>query len=165
MSRMTAKDEKTRPRISRGVFRCNSTERATDEGELKNPDAMTSRIATPIWVDNPYRIPQMPIAVIAMTIQAGSGSLLANLAMKNEPRTNPTEVRPSWRPYWNSVAPRTLRVNGRSRTFHRPNAKNMNAPTTKSERMTGVPNNVDMPDFRLATMTATLASSSGMGIW
>ena len=28
--------------------------------------------------------------------------------------------------------------NGRSRTFHRPNAKNMNAPTTNSERMIGV---------------------------
>ena len=33
-----------------------------------------------------------------------------------------------------------------------------------SERMIGVPTSVDMPDLRLATMTDTLASSSGVGI-
>ncbi len=54
--------------------------------------------------------------------------------------------------------------NGRSSTFHRPKATNMNAPTTNSERMIGVSNSVRMPDLRLATMTATLASSSGWGI-
>ena len=84
--------------------------------------------------------------------------------MKNEPATKPTEVSPSCNPYWNSVAPRTCSENGRSRTFHRPNEKNMNAPTPNSERMIGVPNSVDKPDFRLSTMTATLASSSGFGI-
>ena len=84
--------------------------------------------------------------------------------MKNEPSTNPTEVRPSCRPYSNSVAPSSRIENGSSRTFHSPNEKNMNAPTRNSERRTGVPNRVAMPDLRFATMTATLASSSGVGI-
>ena len=84
--------------------------------------------------------------------------------MKNEPTTNPTDVRPSWSPYSNSVARSSRIENGRSSTFHSPNAKNMNAPTRNSERMTGVPNSVAMPDRRFSTMTATLASSSGVGI-
>ena len=97
-------------------------------------------------------------------IQTGSGRSRENLAMKNEPATKPTDVRPSCSPYSNSVAPRTCNEKGRSRTFHRPNEKNMNAPTANSERMIGVPNSVDSPDFRLSTMTPTLASSSGFGI-
>ncbi len=97
-------------------------------------------------------------------IQTGSGSFAEKRAMKNDPATKPTEVRPSWSPYWNSVAPSVEIVNGRSRTFHSPNEKNMKAPTMNSERMIGVPTSVDMPDLRLATMTATLASSSGVGI-
>ena len=85
--------------------------------------------------------------------------------MKNDPTTKPTEVRPSCRPYSNSVAPRTWIENGSSRTFHSPNEKNMNAPTTNSERMIGVPNSVAMPGLAgSSTMTATLASSSGFGI-
>ena len=146
------------------MFRWSRTERDTDDGELKKPEIMTSTIATPIWVDRPYRTPQIPIPIIDSTIQAGSGSLLEKRAMKNEPTTKPTDVRPSWRPYWNSVAPRTWSENGSSRTFHRPNEKNMNAPTMNSERMIGVPNSTDMPDFRFSTMTLTLASSSGLGI-
>ena len=114
--------------------------------------------------DGAIPAPAPDAVLVASTIQAGSGSLLENLAMKNEPTTNPTEVRPSCRPYWNSVACRVLRVNGRSRTFHTPNEKNMKAPTTKSDRMIGVPNRTVIPDFRLLTMTATLASSSGVGI-
>ena len=54
--------------------------------------------------------------------------------------------------------------NGSRSTFHRPNATNMNAPTTNSERMIGVPNRIPSPSLRLATMTLTLASSSGSGI-
>ena len=84
--------------------------------------------------------------------------------MNSEPITKPTEVRPSWSPYWNSVAWSVLSVNGRSRTFHRPNEKNIRAPTTNSERMIGVPNSVARPERRFSTMTATLASSSGLGI-
>ena len=33
-----------------------------------------------------------------------------------------------------------------------------------SERMIGVPNRVEIPTFRLATTTATLASSSDVGM-
>ena len=40
----------------------------------------------------------------------------------------------------------------------------MKAPTRNSERRIGVPNRVAMPDRRFATITATLASSSGFGI-
>ena len=32
--------------------------------------------------------------------------------------------------------------NGRSSTFHSPNEKNISAPTTNSDRMTGVPHSV-----------------------
>ena len=67
-------------------------------------------------------------------------------------------------PYWNSVAPRTCSAKGSNRTFHSPKAKNMKAPTMNSERMIGVPKSVAMPDFRFDTITATLASSSGVGI-
>ena len=84
--------------------------------------------------------------------------------MKNDPTTNPIEVRPSWSPYWNSVAPRIFNENGRRRTFHSPNAKNITAPTMKIERMIGVPTSVTMPAFRFEAMTAMLASSSGFGI-
>ena len=84
--------------------------------------------------------------------------------MNSEPTTKPTEVRPSCRPYSNSVAWSSRIENGSSRTFHRPNEKNMNAPTMNSERMIGVPNRVPMPARRFSTMTATLASSSGTGI-
>ena len=88
--------------------------------------------------------------------------------MKNEPTTKPTEVRPSWSPYSNSVAPRTLIENGSSRTFHRPNEKNMNAPTMNSERMTGVPNSVAMPGLEVgdddrARWRPRPASASGSG--
>ena len=96
-------------------------------------------------------------------IQIGSASRPEKRAMKNEPTTKPTEVSPSWRPYSNSVACSSRSEKGRSNRFHRPNARNMNVPTMNSERMTGVPNNVARPDFRLATMTATDASSSGSG--
>ena len=101
---------------------------------------------------------------MARVIQAGSGRSLEKRAMKNEPTTKPTEVRPSWIPYWNSVAPRTVSENGSSSTFHRPNEKNIKAATMKIERMTGVPISVTMPAFRFAAMTRTLASSSGLGI-
>ncbi len=104
----------------------------------------------------------MPIPTSETTIQAGSGSNRAKRAMSSEPTTKPTDVRPSWRPYSNSVAPRVVIENGRSRTFHSPNATNMNAPTMNSDRMIGVPNRVPMPAFRFATMTATDASSSGV---
>ena len=99
-----------------------------------------------------------------MTIQSGSGSRPENRAMKNEPSTKPTDVSPSCRPYSNSVAPSSRIENGSNRTFHSPNEKNMNAPTRNRERRTGVPNSVPMPDRRFATITATLASSSGLGI-
>ena len=101
---------------------------------------------------------------MATAIQAGSGSRRAKLAMKNEPMTKPTEVRPSWSPYSNSVAPRTRIDIGSSRTFQSPNEKNINAPTANSERRIGVPNSVANPARRLATITPTLASSSGIGI-
>ena len=82
----------------------------------------------------------------------------------NEPATKPSEVSPSWRPYSNSVAPSSSMENGRSSTFHSPKATNMNAPTTNSERMMGVPNRIPKPSLRLATMTWTFESSSGIGI-
>ena len=94
----------------------------------------------------------------------GSGMTRENRAMKNEPTTKPTEVRASWRPYWNSVAPSTFSENGSSRTFHSPNEKNMKEPTTNSERIVGVPSSVRIPERRFSTTTATLASSSGVGI-
>ena len=58
--------------ISRGVFRWSRTDRATDDGELKKPETMTRRIATPIWVESPYNTPETPMPIIAMTIHAGS---------------------------------------------------------------------------------------------
>src|SRR5918994_4402783 len=109
-------------------------------------------------------MPAMPMPTRETTIQAGSGSSREKRAMSSEPTTNPTEVSPSCSPYSNSVAPSSRIENGSSSTFHSPKATNMNAPTTNSERMIGVPNSTDMPDFRLATMTATLASSSGVGM-
>jgi hypothetical protein len=51
-SRPTKNAEKIRPRISRGVFRCMRSRRAIDEGALRNPERVTSRIATtirPAW--------------------------------------------------------------------------------------------------------------------
>ena len=105
----------------------------------------------------------MPIPTSEITIQTGSGSRPAKRAMNSEPITKPTDVSPSWRPYSNSVAPRTVIENGSSSTFHSPNATNMNEPTRKSERRIGVPNSVDMPERRLARMTAGVASSSGIG--
>ena len=98
------------------------------------------------------------------TIQAGSGRSFEKRAIRRDPTTKPTEVRPSWRPYSNSVACRTVMENGSSSTFHRPKATNMNAPTKNSDRMMGVPNSVTMPLFRFAKMTSTEASSSGAGI-
>ena len=109
-------------------------------------------------------MPAVPMPMRPMTIQTGSDRRLEKRAMKNEPSTNPTEVRPSWRPYSNSVASSTVIENGRSRTFHRPNEKNMIAPTRNRERRIGVPNSVPIPLRRFSTMTATLASSSGTGI-
>ena len=44
-------------------------------------------------------------------------------AISRLPTTKPTDVRPSWRPYSNSVAFRMPIANGSSRTFHRPNEK------------------------------------------
>ncbi len=85
---------------------------------------------------------------MARVIHAGSGRSLENRAMKNEPTTKPTEVRPSCSPYWNSVAPRTFSENGSRSTFHSPNEKNISAATMKIERMTGVPISVTMPAFR-----------------
>jgi hypothetical protein len=35
------------------VFRWSSTERATDDGELKKPETITSTIATLMFVDRP----------------------------------------------------------------------------------------------------------------
>ena len=84
--------------------------------------------------------------------------------MKNEPMTKPTEVRPSCRPYWNSVAPSSLSEKGRSKTFQRPKEKNMNEPTMNSDRIIGVPRSAPRPERRLSTMTPTLASSSGVGM-
>ena len=109
-------------------------------------------------------MPRTPIASIDTKIHAASGRSLAKRAMNSEPTTKPTEVRPSCNPYSNSVAPRSSMENGRSRTFHRPKATNMNAPTMNSERMMGVPNRIPRPSFRLATMTLTFESSSGSGI-
>ena len=106
----------------------------------------------------------MPMPTSATTIQAGSGSRRANLAMKKDPATKPTEVSPSWSPYSNSVAPRTLIEKGSSSTFHRPNEKNISAPTANRDRMIGVPNSVEKPARRFEMTTATLASSSGLGI-
>ena len=74
--------------------------------------------------------------------------------MKNDPSTKPTEVRPSCRPYSNSVAWSSRSDIGSSRTFHSPNEKNIRAPTMNSDRRTGVPNSVLRPDLRFATMTA-----------
>ena len=109
-------------------------------------------------------MPAAPMPARPMTIQSGSGRRLEKRAMKNEPTTKPTDVRPSCRPYSNSVAPSSRIENGSKRTFHRPNEKNMNALTRNRERMMGVPHSVPIPDRRFATITATLASSSGLGM-
>jgi hypothetical protein len=82
--------------------------------------------------------------------------------MKNADH-EPDRVSPP-KPYSNSVACRTLIDIGSRRTFHRPNAKNINAPTANSDRMIGVPIKVAKPSRRLATTTETDASSSGLGI-
>ena len=146
------------------MFRWSRTERATDEGELKNPVIITSTIARGIDVERPYRTPATPMPVRPITIQIGSGRRLEKRAMKNDPTTKPTEVRPSWSPYSNSVAPSSRIENGSRSTFHSPKEKNMKALTRNSERRIGVPIRVVMPDRRFSTITETVASSSGFGI-
>ena len=64
------------------------------------------RIAIGTDVALAYMTPSTPIAVSETTIQAGSGSSLLKRAINSEPMTKPTEVRPSCRPYSNSVTPR-----------------------------------------------------------
>ena len=68
-------------------------------------------------------------------------------------------------PYWKSVPPRTVIAIGRSRTFHRPKAKNAGAPSRNSERSIGVSQMVRTPILRLATTTPTEVFSSGTSIF
>ena len=103
--------------------------------------------------------------VIASTIQAGSGSLLENRAMKKEPATNPTEVRPSWSPYSNSVAPSTWIGERQQQDVPQPEREeHEGADDEQRPDDRRAEQRRPCPDFRLATMTATLASSSGFGI-
>ena len=80
--------------------------------------------------------------------------------MNRLPITNPIEVTPSWMPYWNSVAPRTLIAIGSRSTFHRPNEKNTGAPSRNSDRSIGVSTMVRTPTRRFATTARTEVSSS-----
>src|SRR5215207_6868332 len=111
--------------MSRGVFRWRSTDRATDVGELKKPEIMTSRIASGIDVADAYRSPHTPMPVRPPATHSDSGNRAEKRAMKNDPITKPTEVSPSWRPYSNSVAWSSRSDIGSSRTFHSPNEKNI----------------------------------------
>ena len=65
--------------------------------------------------------------------------------------TNPSDVRPSWRPYSNSVPPSVSMANGRRRTFQRPNANRTGAKTISVERRIGVPTRTPSPDLRFET--------------
>ena len=81
-------------------------------------------------------------------------------AISRLPKTKPSDVRPSWSPYWNSVPPRVSMANGSSRTFHSPNEKRTGAKTISVERRIGVRTSRPTPDLRLATTALTLVSSS-----
>ena len=159
-SRATLYAPKTRPRISRGVFRWRRTRRAIDVGALKKPEIVTRTMATTIDVAKPYRTPAMPIAIVEKTIHVPSGSRAEYFAITRLPATKPTEVRPSWRPYSNSVAWRASIANGRRRTFQRPNERKIGAPETNSDRRIGVLARVVTPSLRFATTTRTLVASS-----
>ena len=93
-------------------------------------------------------MPATPIAMVEKTIHVPSGRRSEYFAIIRLPTTKPTEVRPSWRPYSNSVAWRASMANGRSRTFHRPNDRKTGAPETNSDRMIGVPTRVETPSLR-----------------
>ena len=80
----------------------------------------------------------MPIAIVEKTIHVPSGNRAEYFAITRLPATKPTEVRPSWRPYSNSVAWRASMANGRRITFQRPNERKIGAPEMNSERRIGV---------------------------
>ena len=159
-SRDTKNAEKTRPRYSRGVLRWRTSDREIEDGGWEKPEIVTSTIAIQMFEASPYRMPTMPITVKLITIQVPSGSRSMYFAISRLPKTKPSEVRPSWSPYWNSVPPRVSMANGSSSTFHRPNAKSTGAKTISVERRIGVRTSRPTPDLRLATTALTLVSSS-----
>ena len=112
--------------MSRGVFRWSRTDRATDVGELKKPEIVTSTIATvtefAAGIGDAADAHRRPGRALSRSV---SGRLLEKRAMKNEPMTKPTDVSASCRPYSNSVASSSRSDIGSSSTFHSPNEKNI----------------------------------------
>ena len=85
-----------------------SSDREIEDGGWAKPEIVTRTIATQMFEASPYRIPTMPITVKLITIQVPSGRRSMYFAISRLPKTKPSDVRPSWRPYWNSVPPRVL---------------------------------------------------------
>ena len=102
----------------------------------------------------------MPIPIVPTNTHSPVCRRSAYFAMNSEPTTNPIDVRPSWIPYSNSVAPSSWIAIGSRSTFHRPNAKYTGAPSRNSERSIGMSRIDRMPTLRLVTTTPTDVSSS-----
>src|SRR3974390_3432568 len=100
----------------------------------------------------------MPAAPTNTHRPVGARSL--QRAMRRLPMTKPIDVRASWTPYWNSLAPSSRIAIGRSSTFQRPMAKNAGAMTTNSESSVGGFQIVPSPPRRLAAPTPTEAAST-----
>ena len=87
------------------------------------------------------------------------------MAMRRLLATKPTDVRPSWRPYWKSSPWSGPSAIGRSRTFHRPNEMKTGSPTRNVERRSGDAHRKLIPVRRFAMTTATDVASSWTSRW
>ena len=100
-----------------------------------------------------------------MTIQVPSREAVAYLAISRLPTTKPTEVKPSWRPYSNSVACSTSDRQRQEQDVPQPERRGRpGAPSRSSERRIGVSDKVATPSLRFSTTTPTLVSSSALDL-
>ena len=153
-SRTTAKAENTRPRMLARHVPLQEARRAMDMGALRKPVTVTRTIAT--MIGGPRRRGRRPdpMATVAMTIHGPSRSRSPKRAISRLPITKPTEVKPSWRPYSNSVAWSARIAIGRSSTFHRPNEKQTGSGDQEACAGAASATGTATPSFRLSTIDA-----------
>ena len=157
---MTPAVENTRPRISRGVWRWLIRRPATNEGAFRTPDRAIRPIAAQTDDWSAYSSPNVPIPTQLRTSHWPSRRRSERRAMSRLPTTKPTEVRPSWMPYSNSVAWRAVMANGSSSTFWSPKQMRTGVLTRLSERRIGVRAMNLAPKARFRIISRTVVSSS-----